>query len=430
MPKNTNLNKLDAPTEENMPELYLDADSDNDFTQDALSKRSYKPEMILESIPDEYVSLLNEVFDDQTQEEKDSIQSSCDEGLSERPYLICDYMAGEFPPVVPFDHIPEEFTAQHSVAYIFLNLFQQASQDGLRETTEIVEELDQFFDFDNRREIKKTCAAVILWSQKLKPRQLKPSVYSLMWLAKMSLSRDEVAFLFDRMAVLAGIHEDIFGNVMAYARWLECFFMEKIIDPQPYPFQDPNTSGPDQPDDPEGWMILHDLSAMMLHFNAIRDQDIDENDKFNFQIYIPNWEFEIDGTGLGAAYDPVSSIQLLEEVDQALFPSVGPMVSNIQRVAKSHKNLVRYYWSMALTESEMRKLFFSLYKTTLAEVYLTNEQKLEFKRWLLFWNQHMDLSNMIDVIDYHYEEGRSVFSAIDYPERESTGSSLEQFCCR
>ena len=428
MPKNTILNRLNVPKEENMPELYLDADSDNDSTQGEIFKRSYKPEMILESIPDYYVSLLNDVFGDQTQEEQDSIQSSCDEGLSERPCLICDYMAGEIPPVGPFDHIPEEFTAQHSVAYIFLNLFQQANQDGLRETREVVDELDLFFDFENRREIKQTCAEVILWSQRLKPRQLKPSIHSLMWLAKMSLSRDEVAFLFDRMADLAGIHEDIFGNVMAYARWLECFFMEKMVDPKPNPFQDPDTSGSDLPDDPEGWTILHDLSAMMLHFNAIRDQDIDENEKFNFQIYMPNWKSEIDGTGLGAAYDPVSSVQLLEEVDQALFPSEGPMVSDMLRVAQSHENLVRYYWSMALTEAEMKKLFFDLYKATLSELYLTHEQKIQFKRWLLFWNQHMDLSNMIDVIDYRYEEGWSIFSAIDYPEQELQGSSLERFC--
>ena len=401
------------------------------FTHGEEPKRSYKPEMILEAFSKDCALLFEDVLTDQPEKEKDLIHPHCEDGLSDCSSLICDYTAGEFPPVIPFEDIPENFTAQHSVAYIFLNLFQQANQDGFRETMEVVEELDQLFEFDNRREIKRTYAEVIQWSQKLKPRQLKPAVHSLLWLAKLSLNEAETANLLNQVHDLARIHEDVFGNVMAYARWLECFFMEKLDESQPNPFHDPNTSGSDLPEDPEGWSILHDLSTMMLHINALRDQDIDDNDKFNFQIYMPNWEYEIDGIGFGLAKgNPVSSVQLLEEVDQALFPSEGPMVSNIQRVAKSHENLVRYYWSMALTESEMKKLFFDLYKTTLAEVYLTHEQKIEFKRWLLFWNQHMDLSNLIDVIDYHFEEGVSVFSAIDFPEQASGRRSLEQFCCR
>ena len=189
MSKNTNLNSLDVPTEEKLSEHSLNVEFKNDLTQ------------IEESLLD----------------------SKC---------LIHDYMPTEIPPQTPFEYILDEFTEHHAVAYIFLNLFQQANQDGFRETMEVVEELSQCFDFKTKQEITKTCAEVIHWSQKLKPRELKPSIHDLLWLAKLSLSGKEVARLMGRVHDLARIHEDVYGNVMRYTRHLDCFFMELVSEPQ------------------------------------------------------------------------------------------------------------------------------------------------------------------------------------------------------
>lgn len=342
---------------------------------------------------------------------------------------LTDYMPTEFPPENPFDLIPAEFTVQHAVAYMFLNLFQQANQDGFRETMEVVEELGRFFEFNSKQDITKLCAEVILWSQKLRPRELKPSIHDLLWLSKMSLSRREVGLLMGRVHNLARNHEDIYGNVMRFTRHLDCFFMEKLSEPQANPFASQRKKVNVVAVDPEGWTVRHDLATMMLHFNALRDQFVEYIDEIHFQLYMPNWESQIDGTGVGITHgDPVCSVQLLEEVDRLLFPSQGSKISDMARVAQSHENLVGYLNHRAFSEAELKNLFYSLYRTTLSALYLTHEQKVGFKNWLLFWHQHIDLSNLIDVVDYNYEEGRSVFSAIDYPEKASRGRSLEWFC--
>jgi len=173
------------------------------------------------------------------------------------------------------------------------------------------------------------------------------------------------------------------------------------------------------PDDPEHWTILHDLCTLLLHFNVLRDDEFDDVDKFFFQIYIPNWKFDFGGNRFGLKHgNPENVFDLLDEVDHELFQPSESLTPYLPRVAKSHANIVEYFEDGQLYEDTLKGVLWDIYRATYAHVYLTHSQKLRLKEYLLFWNQLFDLSHLIEVVDYHFEDGIKVFSCLDNPDFE------------
>ena len=344
--------------------------------------------------------------------------------------LISDCRVEDHPPKYPLEVIPEYFTHEHAVVYVILSVYQQASPDGFRDYVEAMAIYQQVTGCADRAHIKRLVAEVIVWSQKLKPRQVKPSVFSLLWLAKSTMSDGEIQTMMGHIHRLGELNEDLLGMVSRFIRWLDCFFMDNVHGAQPGIDLGSEDPTPCVLQDPEGWTILHDLSTMMLYFNYLRGHDIDDLDELSFRIAIPNMNDGIEGVGVGnASVDPSSPFQLLDEVAQLLFLQDEPGGINRDRLVKSHQSLIAHYMGMSISESEMKSALFQIYRAMLSEFYLTHDQKLTFKRWLLCWNQYMDLGNLIDVIDYHLEEGQAVFVAIDDPDRPRGGQSIERFCC-
>lgn len=402
--------------------------SDTDAICEAQTKRSYVPAMVIEGQAIQLAELVN-----MTHNEPEDLLPRSDplnEALAVSDCLM-DYMAGEFPPEDIYAYFPDTFEVEHGVAYIFLNLHQQSSEEGFTEFQGLLDELQGFMGQNDKRESAKICTEVIEWTLWLKPREVKPSVYSLLVLVRDCLDVEESEALMKQVHSVANKHEDVAGNVMAFVRYLDCLFMDKLVEPKANPFFFEGADAIGLPVDPAHWTVLHDLSAVMLHFNALRGDDIDDIDKFVFQVHMPSWEFEIDGNRVGLAFgNPVSSFALLDEVDQFLFPPTGALIAHLPRVAKSHENLVGYFERGIISANVMKSILFDLYRTTFAFVYLTQRQKVQFKEFLLFWNQFIDLSALMSVVEYHWEEGRSVFGRIDLPEIDSimAGRSLVEFC--
>lgn len=392
-------------------------------------RRSYTPEMIVEPLPPELVEFFRDARQGTAVGEWNS-EDEDDEPISIVYENCVDWMDGELPPEDILALIPEDFTEVHSIAYILLNLFQQSSSEGIANIETVVETLEHLFQMLDKNEIASTCRDVVVWTQELAPRDLKPSAYSLIWHSKLMLNEAQIMDLMGQVKTLARQNWDVCGKVGAFVEWLECFFMDKMPGIQKNSFAADGEKMQVEAIDPDWWTLNHDIATMALHFNALRDQDINDNDKFAFQLYIPEM-LNIVGRGRigNRVFLPVDIPPLLEEVDSVLFPPTGKTIVDRSRLAKSHQNLVRTVNPTGIFESEMKQILFLLYRAIQSHVYLTHDQKMEFKRWLLFWDQGMVLTNLISVVDYSYDAGREVLSAIDFPQRlGNRGRSLERFC--
>ena len=330
--------------------------------------------------------------------------------------LVTMYLAGELPPKNYNELIPRKFDFSHCIAYIYLNIYQLQSEEGLTDMTDVLEDIIGWNGIPDIGSARAVCEEVIDWSQALKPRDVKPNAFALMALVKDSLNEAETTFLMEELHRIAAHNEDMLGYVMRYVRYLDCFFMSKRKVFQKGSFWSGAEDSAVLIVDPEQWTILHDLCVLMLFFNYLRSGEFDDNDRFNFQIAISNWRFDVGGKKFGYKYgNPDNALLLLDHVERQLFPPSNRDCPDLNRLAKSHANIVDIFDDGLIVEDTLKDILWDIYRATYASVPLSHIQKMRLKEYLIFWNQLLDLSELIQIVSYHYEDGIRIFKRIDQP---------------